>query len=73
MSLCVSGKASVTVNLDRYDIALGNMLFLLPKDDVHYEMVSEDFAMKQIYITSMELIREAATTCMEKRKRQLFV
>lgn len=61
MSLCVSGKASVTVNLDRYDIALGDMLFLSPKDYVHYEMVSEDFAMKQIYITSMELIREAAT------------
>ncbi|MBR3984145.1 MAG: hypothetical protein IKJ92_04195 [Bacteroidaceae bacterium] len=49
------------------------MLFLLPKNYVHYEMVSEDFTMKQIYITSMELIREAATTCMEKRKRQLFI
>lgn len=61
VSLCVSGKASVTVNLDRYDIALGDMVFVSPNDFVHFEAMSEDFAMKQIYVTSMELIREAAT------------
>lgn len=61
MSLCTSGTASVTVNLDKYSIKSSDMLFFAPNDFVHIEAATVDFAMKQIYVTSVDLIREAAT------------
>ena len=61
MSLCTGGKASVTVNLEQYSIKAGDMLFFSPNDFLHFELVSEDFSLKQIYVTRMELIHEAAT------------
>lgn len=60
ISLCTGGSASVTVNLDSSDIAPGDILFVAPHDFVLFKAVSEDFAMKQIYITRMDLMREAA-------------
>lgn len=60
ISLCTRGSASVTVNLDSSDIAPGDMLFVAPHDFVLFRAVSDDFAMKQIYITRMDLMREAA-------------
>ena len=61
MSLCTSGTASVTVNLDKYSIKSSDMLFFAPNDFVHIEAATVDFTMKQIYVTSVDLIREAAT------------
>ncbi len=60
ISLCTGGSASVTVNLDSSCIATGDILFVAPHDFVHFIAVSPDFALKQIYVTRMDLIREAA-------------
>lgn len=60
ISLCTGGSASVTVNLDSCNITPGDILFVSPHDFVLFEAVSEDFAMKQVYVTRMDLIREAA-------------
>lgn len=60
ISLCTGGSASVTVNLDSSCIATGDVLFVAPHDFVHFVAVSPDFALKQIYVTQIDLIREAA-------------
>lgn len=61
MSLCVGGGACVTINMVQYIIGEGDILFFAPKDIVRMEGMTEDFALKQICVTSMDLIREAAT------------
>lgn len=61
MSLCVGGGACVTINMVQYSIEEGDILFFAPKDIVRMEGLTADFALKQICVTRMDLIREAAT------------
>ena len=60
ITLCVGGTASVTVNYATVDIRRGQMLFVSPGDIVCVTGMTENFMAKQICVTRMQLLLDAA-------------
>ena len=60
IAMCTCGKARMTINLDVHDMGPNDVAIFSPKDMVHSESVSEDFCLKVIFITRLEILREAA-------------
>lgn len=60
IAMCTCGTARITINLDVHDMVSNDVVIFSPKDMVHSEAMSEDFCLKVIYITRLEILREAA-------------
>ena len=60
IAMCVQGTAQVTINLEQRDISPNHVMAFTPQDLIGVVNMSDDFCMKTIYITRMELLREAA-------------
>lgn len=60
ITLCVRGAASVTINLTTIDIQPDQMLFVSPGDMVCVNEMTEDFMVRQICVTRMQLLIDAA-------------
>ena len=60
IAMCVQGTARVTINLEQHGMYPNHVVVLSPQDLVCIGSVSDDFCMKIIYITRLEILREAA-------------
>lgn len=60
IAMCVQGTAHVTINLEQHDMGPNDVVIFSPKDMIHSKAMNEDFCMKVIYITRLEILREAA-------------
>lgn len=60
IAMCTCGTARITINLDVHDMCPNDVAIFSPKDMVHSKAMSEDFCLKVIYITRLEILREAA-------------
>lgn len=61
IAMCVEGKARMTINLEMYEIRPDYVMVFSPNDVIRSKEMSDDFSMKVIYITRLEILREAAT------------
>lgn len=60
IAMCVQGTARVTINLEQHDMHPDHVVAFTPHDLIGVVDMSDDFCMKTIYITRLELLREAA-------------
>lgn len=60
IAMCVKGTARVTLNLEQHDMCPDYVVSFTPQDLICIADMSDDFCMKTIYITRLEILREAA-------------
>ena len=60
IAMCVQGTAHVTINLEQHDMSPHYVVAFSPRDLVCIGDMSDDFCMKTINITRLEILREAA-------------